>query len=414
MELSGLFFIGIAILAGYVGGYIANRLKLPRVSGYIVVGMLLSPTLLKVFPSGFVSSSQPITDFALSIVTYLIGGSLAVKRIKRLGKTISWITLLEAETAFVLMIIVFTFLLPVFLPGRGNTLTFYLPFALLMGAMASPTDPVASIAVIHEYRADGPLTTTLLGVAAGDDATGIMNFSIATSIAVVLTAGSKLNVKGLVFVPIYTILSSIVLGLAVGYLIYISTKKIYREGAVISIVIGYLVLAYSVADFLRIDPLLTTMSAGAMVVNMTHDDDKMFGLLEKYYEELIFIVFFVIGSAHLQLSVLKTALLIILVFVIVRALGKFLGTYIGAKISHAPDVIKKYLAFGLFPQGGIVVGLALTISRFPQFHKFSLILVNIILGTTVLHELLGPIASKVAITKSGEITKKQREVKQND
>ncbi len=406
-HLGILFYISVMILTGFLGGYLANKLRLPRVSGYIITGMLLSPSILKILPANFIKSSHIITDFALSIVTYMIGGSLAYNRIKRLGKVISLITVFEAEMAFLFMILFFAFFLPALMPGLGQYRTFYLPFVFLLAAMASPTDPVASLAVIHEYNARGPLTTTLLGVAAADDAFGIINFSIAMSLALVFSQGGHLTFTSLVLEPLKDITFSIALGIIGGFLLYIITRKVMRDSGVVALVFGTLFLVYSMAEYFKLDPLLSTMSAGATIVNLKIDENKLFGIIERYYEELIFILFFVLGGAYLQLKAFLVAILVVIFFVIIRFLGKFTGTFIGSRLSKAPRVISKYLAFGLFPQGGIVVGLALTVAKFPEFHKFSVYLINIILGTTALHELLGPISSRFAINKAGEIPRER-------
>ncbi len=408
-HLGTLFYISIMILTGFGGGYLANKVRLPRVSGYIIIGMLLSPSILKILPLDFVRNSHIITDFALSIVTYMIGGSLAYNRIKRLGKVISFITVFEAEMAFLFMIIFFAFLLPYLMPGLGEYKTFYLPFVFLLAAMASPTDPVASLAVIHEYNARGPLTTTLLGVAAADDAFGIINFSIAMSLALVFSQGGHLTVTSLVLEPLKDITFSIALGILGGFLLYAITKRVMRDSGVVALVFGTLFFVYSLAEYFKLDPLLSTMSAGATVVNLKIDENKLFGIIERYYEELIFILFFVLGGAFLQLKAFLMAISVVIFFIIIRFLGKFTGTFIGSRLSRAPKVVSKYLAFGLFPQGGIVVGLALTVAKFPEFHKFSVYLINIILGTTALHELLGPISSRFAISKAGEIPKEREE-----
>lgn len=399
-----LFYIGIMLLSGFLGGYVANRLNLPRVSGYIIVGMLLSPSLLNVIPQSFISNSHVLTDFALSIVTYIIGGSLAFNRIKRLGKIITLITVFEAEMAFILTIVFFSLFLPHLLPGLGPYKSYYLPFVFLLAAMASPTDPIASLAVIHEYNARGPFTTTLLGVAAADDALGIINFSIAMSLALIFSQGEHLSLTALVIEPIKDITLSIFIGVLGGLLMYTLTKWIVRDSGVVTLVIGSLFIVYSISEYLHLDPLLSTMSSGVMVINLKTNENKLFGIIEKYYEELIFILFFVLGGAYLRLNTLLSVISIAICFVFVRFIGKFTGVSLGSKLSRAPRIISKYLAFGLFPQGGIVVGLALTIAKLPEFHKFSVLLINIILATTAFHELLGPLSSKFAINKAGEIS----------
>ena len=407
MELGAVFYIGLVLIVGYYSGKLANKLHLPRVSGYILAGMLMSPSILHIFPAKFVENSDIVTDFALAMITYSIGGSLAIQRIRKLGKSIVMITVFEAEIAFIAMILGFTIILPLFF--HVNTAQEFwhvaLPLALVIGAMASPTDPTATLAVIHEYNARGPLTTTLLGVAASDDALGIINYSVAIGIASALITGKHLSGQILALKPLIDILGSIGIGAVGGYLLMKMARAIRREGSVITVILGSLFIVFGISHALDLDPLLSTMTAGAVVVNMSSNVEKMFEIIEKYYEEMVFTLFFVLSGSHIQIGVLLKAGLLVLAFVTLRFIGKALGVFIGGKLSGTSPNIYKYLWLGLIPQGGIVVGLALATVRRPEFNQYAPLVMNLILGTTALHELLGPIFSKMAITKAGEIRK---------
>ncbi len=405
MELGSVFYIGLVLIVGYYSGKLANKLHLPRVSGYILAGMLFSPSILRLFPKEFVRSSDIVTDFALAMITYSIGGSLAIQRIKKLGKSIVLITVFEAEMAFLAMIVGFTIIMPFFFHTESSAefLHVALPLALIIGAMASPTDPTATLAVIHEYSARGPLTTTLLGVAASDDALGIINYSVAIGIASALITGKHLNGVNLALKPIFDIASSIAVGAVGGYLLVKISEKIRREGSVITVILGTLFIVFGVAHAFKLDPLLSTMTAGAVVVNISKNIEKMFEYIEKYYEEMVFTLFFVLSGSHIQVDVLVKAGFLVLAFVTLRFIGKAIGVFIGGKLSDTAPKVYKHLWLGLIPQGGIVVGLALATVRRPEFHQYAPLVMNLILGTTALHELLGPIFSKLAITKAGEI-----------
>ncbi len=411
MELGAVFYIGLVLIIGYYSGKLANRFHLPRVSGYILAGMLLSPSILKIFPMDFVKSSDIVTDFALAMITYSIGGSLAIQRIKKLGKSIVLITVFEAEMAFLAMIIGFVVILPFFFHTETakEFLHVALPLALLIGAMASPTDPTATLAVIHEYGARGPLTTTLLGVAASDDALGIINYSVAIGIASALITGQHINGFTIAIKPLIDIVSSIAVGAIGGYVLVKISEKMRREGAVITIILGTLFVVFGTAHALDLDPLLSTMTAGAVVVNISSNIEKMFEIIEKYYEEMVFTLFFVLSGAHIELGVLVKASLLVLAFVLLRFVGKAVGVFIGGKLSNTAPNVYKHLWLGLIPQGGIVVGLALATVRRPEFSNYAPLVMNLILGTTALHELLGPIFSKLAITKAGEIRAKKQQ-----
>ncbi|RKZ01578.1 MAG: hypothetical protein DRQ10_01850 [Candidatus Hydrothermota bacterium] len=404
-HFGAVFYIGLILLVGYYSGRLANMFRLPRVSGYIIAGMLLSPSMLKIFPKEFVAESDVLTDFALAMITYSIGGSLAVRRLKRLGKQIFWITIFEAETAFILMILGFTVIMPFFFGIKTSHEFFHvaLPLALIIGAMASPTDPTATLAVVHEYGARGPLTSTLLGVAASDDALGIINYSLAIGIASVLILGKSLNPLMLVALPIKDILTSIVVGAVGGYILTRISANVRREGAILSIILGILFLVFGISKALKADPLLSTMITGAVVVNLCRVPRKMFESIERYYEEVVFILFFVVSGAHVQLAVLFKAGVLVACFVMLRLIGKAVGTMIGGKLSHTDKKIYKNLWLGLIPQGGIVVGLALATVHRPEFKEYSSLVMNLILGTTAFHELFGPIFAKMAIQRAHEM-----------
>ena len=174
------------------------------------------------------------------------------------------------------------------------------------------------------------------------------------------------------------------------------------------LILGALFSCYGLAQFFGLDELLSTMTLGALAANSGKDEDKFFISVREYFEEFIFVVFFVIAGAHLQLNVLIKCLWIVIVFVIARMGGKFLGSFTGASISGACSNVRKYTAMGLVPQGGIVVGLALLVKQNPDFNAFSTILLNIVLGTTVFFEFLGPLLTEIAIKRSNEIGKLSR------
>ncbi len=396
--MDALFNIGIILLFGYLGGFLAEKIKLPKIVGYIIVGVLLEPQILGFLPANFIDNAILANDFALALITFSIGGSLFWPKIKQLGKSIVWITILEAELAFIFVAIGMAWFIP------GVNFLHALPLALLLAALASPTDPTATLAVAHEYKSDGPVTRTLMGVAASDDALGIINFSIATAFASALLLGTQyLNINNLVISPLGTIFGSILAGIIFGLLLSLIEKKVEEDGALIALVMGMLFVGYGFASYFKLDELLTTMTIGIVFVNFSQKSQKVFSLLSNYFEEIIFIIFFVLAGAHLQFNTIISHWTVILIFVLLRLIGKTVGTVTGARISHANENVRKYLAYGLVPQGGIVIGLALLIKQMPQFAAFGSLLINLILGTVVVLEFIGPIFTKYAFKKAGEI-----------
>ena len=207
--------------------------------------------------------------------------------------------------------------------------------------------------------------------------------------------------------PIVIIIISIGFGILAGILLNLLVKITKREtdGVLLVEVFGLLLICFGVSHWLGLDELLSTMSMGAMVVNFNSKRDQIFKLLERYIEELILVLFFVLAGMHLNFSVVSSSLLLIILFVILRTLGKFVGVYLGAHISHSPKKVKKYTFGGIIPQGGIVIGLALMIKQNPAFENISDIIIGVIIGATIIHELIGPVSAKIALKKADELYK---------
>ncbi|RLJ70735.1 transporter (CPA2 family) [Hydrogenivirga caldilitoris] len=397
-----LLEIGIILIAGYLFGNLANLIKLPRVSGYILAGIVMSPSLLGVIDKSFLERSDIVTHASLSIITFLIGASLSWSKVRKLGKSIALITFGEAELAY--LFVTLTMALYLYLT-QGENLTTVVALALLFGALASPTDPTATLAVIHEYRAKGVLTTTVLGVAALDDATGIINFVLSFSVAIALASGTSLSLSSVLGEIAIHIIGALILGTVMGSFMFLLGRFARERKEVVTLTIGTLLLTFALARVLGVDELLSTMSVGITIANVGNAWEKFEKPLENYIEDFIFTAFFVVGSAFLDLEVLLTFFPVVIIYILSRFAGKFTGVYIGGHISGAQEKVKRYLAFALFPQGGIVIGLALLAYQNPNFKEVGAILVNVVIGATVIHELLGPISSKLALTKAGEVTK---------
>ncbi len=402
---------GVILATGFLAAEAMVSLGFPKVTGYILAGILLNPKLNSLIPGTVVTQSSVITNFSLAFITFSVGGSLLWPQLKRLGKSIVAITIFEAEFAALTILLSFVLLGPFLFPGHHPMTTWILPLALLMGALGSPTDPSATLAVVHQYKAKGPVTDTILGVTAFDDVAGILNYSFASVIALVLVSGKGFSLGGSIGRPLVTIFGAIGLGATFGALLVLISRYVMRkdtEGALIVLIFGMLGLCFGLAKHLELDELLATMSMGMVVINASKRGPKIFAMLERYTEELVFVLFFTISGMLLDVKVLLHAWPLALLFVVARAAGKLLGTITGAHISKAPAQVKKYAFGGLIPQGGIVIGLALLISDHPGFKTFSHVILSVVLGATVLHELLGPIASKFALNKAGELSGNHR------
>ncbi|MBD3379566.1 MAG: hypothetical protein GF408_03785 [Candidatus Omnitrophica bacterium] len=405
MHFNAIFTFGVILISGYLAGRAANFLKLPKVTGYIAIGILLEPSLLGILPAKLIDHSTVLSNFALCIITYAIGGSLKVKKIKELGSSIVAMTLFESFMTFIAIAAGLYLILPLLGAHAGLDIKphYVLPLALLAGSLGSPTDPTPTLAVKEEYKADGPVTTTILGIGAFDDALGIINFSVAIAVCSSLLGGTGGGVNAMLIQPVLTIVLSILTGVVFALFLLFSARKVEDKGVIVVLIMGALFACFGTAELFSLDELLATMTLGCVVVNFSRDSEKFFMSVREYFEEMVFVVFFVVAGANLELAILQQSLIVILIFVVLRIAGKFAGSYTGALLSGAGNNVRKFTAFGLIPQGGVVVGLALVVNQDKVFSDISVILLNLILGTTVLFEFIGPLFTEMALKRSKEV-----------
>jgi len=403
--MDSILIVGLILLAGLIAGELAARVRLPRISGYIIAGICLNPGLLPLIPTSFMQHTGLVTDIALSFIAFSVGGTLLISRLRVLGKTIVTITVCEAEAAVLLVLTGFALL--ALLPGTpaGLSGAALLPLGLLLGAIAAPTDPSAILAIAHQYRAEGEVTTTIMSTAALDDTLGIITYSLATSLAGLLLSHSTFHFHHTLVLPVLTIAGGIVIGILFGLLLHpllLFTRR-DTEGMLIVLVFAMLSLCYGGARLAGCDPLLSTLAMGCTVANTSSFHEKVFSILERYTEELVFVLFFTLGGMYLDFSSFAGVSGLILLFVVLRIAGKVLGTRAGAAITGASPKVRRFTALGLIPQGGIVMGLALSIGADPLFTDLATPLINITIGGIVIHELIGPLAARRALMKAGEI-----------
>jgi len=403
--VNGILATGLAIILGYVLGEVVRKIGLPRVSGYIVAGLLLNPKITGFVSSGFVDSMGTATDFSLAILTFAIGGTLAFASLKDLGKKIIFIALGEAQLSALIVTAGCLVTLPFLLPEAGGFWTMIAPLAILLGALASPTDPSATLAVVRQYKAKGMVTFSIMASAALDDALGILNYSLAVVVAMVLVT-HHLEGIGTILEPLIAIGGAAGMGAATGLAFRYVPKWLRGEndGLQIALLLGLLGLCYGVSAVLEFDQLLATMIMGMTIVNTSRQSERhhIFHLLEESIEPLVFIVFFTISGMLLDVAVLIQYFPVVLVFVLFRSIGKLVGANVGARLGKASRNVQRYAGWGLIPQGGIVIGLALLLQQEPVLAPISHILLNVIIGATVIHELIGPLTAKIAIMKAGE------------
>lgn len=389
METNLVLALGVLLLAGLAGGKIINRFKLPAVTGYILSGLLFGPAILKMIPHAAIEELAPINPIALGIIALVIGGELEVKILRKLGSSIMWIGFLEIMGASV---VVFGAML---LFGQP------LPIALLLGGLATATAPAATVAVIKEARAKGPVTESLLAIVALDDALGVIVFGLLAAVVKVLVSGSgSTSVQHLIMTPILEIVYSLCLGTVVGIFLSFFAKRIRNNKTLLTVTLGSVFLTSGIATHFHLSAILSNMMVGALIVNICPRRRKIFNLIEGI-EIPIFVAFFALAGASLEVEMLGKVGFVGGAYVIARMAGKVAGTYLGGTLGRAHPMVRKYLGWGLMPQAGVVVGLTMVAQGI--YPEAGSLILNIILTSVVLSELVGPVLSRKALEYAGEV-----------
>jgi len=396
--MSVILAIGIIVVVGFFGGLASEKLKFPRITGYIVIGVLLSPSLLGIIPEETIGNLDIITDIALGFIAYLIGGSLHWESLRRVERNIATILPFEALGAWFLVALALALLGHLIIPGETFWQT-YFPMALIIGAVSCATAPAATMAIIRQYKAKGPLTTTLLAVVALDDAIAVIAFAIASGICQPLVSGaSHISLYQMLGVPFLHIIEAIAIGIVFAIALIYVAKLVRTRELLLVVVFGMIMLCVGLTTYLGVSSILASMVVGFIVVNKTRRKEMF--LVVEGIEDVFFAMFFVLAGLHFDLNVLKTAGILALLIFLARCIGKYLGVRAGARISHAPDSVKKYLGLALLPTAGVAVGLALLAEH--AFPTFGATMVNAILAAVIINELIAPPLTKYAIFKAGE------------
>lgn len=417
-----IFKVAVVLLVGFIGGKVAKRFKLPEVSGYLVFGLILGPSLMLLFGGGegFITSIDQntlkfISEIALAFIAFSIGSEFSISQMKKVGKKINTITMLE-----VIGVVIAVFLILFFIPKPEPIMTGYQPFSsgniafgLILASMSAATAPAATLMVMRQYRAYGPLTKTVLPVTALDDIYGIVIFGFFISIAQMLTSTTSMPVWLMITKPFIEVFGSIIIGMVLGFVlskIVVKFDKIRDDMQVLSIIAVFLGIGVSVllnnyfSQYnLGISSLLINIMIGTMIANMVKKPQGVFNSLNDFTTPF-YVVFFTLAGASLNLGIIKTSVLVSILavaYIIARGFGKYTGARVGAKITDAEPAVQKYLGFALLPQGGVSLGLLVVVSS--QMPTFYPLISTIIMLSILIYETTGPIFAKYAISKAGEI-----------
>ncbi|MEG2250260.1 MAG: cation:proton antiporter [Bacilli bacterium] len=387
-----LFTICAIFIFGVITGSLVKKLGFPEVTGYLIAGILIGPSVFQVLNNNMIDQMDIFSNIALSFISFMIGAEFKWRYVKKLGIK----PFIIASICSLLTLFLVTVSLLLFGCSYG--------FSLVMGAIASSTAPAAIMMIVKEYKAKGELTKVMLSVIAIDDVISLFVFGFALSIA------KFLNVPGAslmgIMEPFKEMALSLVIGGVIGLLLGISTKLFKTHLNALCMVIAHVFAIILICHSLDISPLLMCMITGIVFVNIFKHDTT--DLVLKTMDSLsapILIIFFVISGASLDFSKMKSALLITIIFILSRTVGKVLGAIMGGKLSKSSPVITNLLGPTLLSQTGLAIGLAIVASKIFPSNKD---LMTIVIASSFFFDMIGPILTKEMLKKAGDINYEHR------
>ena len=405
-----LLSLSIAMFAGLMLSRLAKLVKLPAVTAYLVAGILVGPYCLGALGlSGFgftsmadIKSYSIISDVALGFIAFSIGNEFRMSDIKHIGKQALVIGIVQALAATILVDIAFIGLHFIF-PDKIT-----LPTAIIMGAVASATAPAATLMVVRQYKAKGPLTSILLPIVALDDAVGLVVFAISFGVAKAMLSGN-IDILSVIVEPILEVTLSLGLGLIMGLLFSFFERFFHSRSKRLSMSVTFVLLtvALSMLEFdifgihIAFSSLLVCMMLGTVFCNICDFSVELMDRIDRWTAP-IFMLFFVLSGAELELSVFTDILIVLigLVYIIMRSIGKYLGSFVSAKAVGCDKNIVKYLGITLLPQAGVALGMAIKASELgTEGHMIA----NLTLFSVLIYEIVGPYLTKISLLKAGEI-----------
>ena len=404
-----LISLSLALVGGLLMSRLAKKLNLPAVTAYLVAGLLLGPYCigaLNILDIGFntpeeVTNLDIISQVALGFIAFTIGNEFRLEQLKHMGRQAITVGIAQAVFTTVLVdaaLVALHFMNPALISVSS---------AITLGAIAAATAPAATLMVVRQYKADGPLTKLLLLVVAIDDAVGLVLFSASFGVASALESGTISLVTVLVE-PLVEIVLSLALGGFAGWVLYRVEKYFFSRSKRLSISIGFVLLTVglSMAEFevggihCGFSLLLVCMMTGTVFCNICDFSEELMGRVDSWTAPL-FVLFFVLSGAELNLRVLSNPLVLLIgvVYIVSRSLGKYLGAYGSCKATGCSEGITKHLGVTLLPQAGVALGMALTAQRLSDGEMVR----NVILFSVLVYELVGPALTKRALIAAGEI-----------
>lgn len=395
--MNTLLSLSLAMVVALLLTRVVKLAHLPNVTGYLIAGLIVGPYCLNVVSDQRLEEFKIITTVALGFIAFSIGSEFQLANIKQIGKRAITTTLFEALTAVLFVNI--SLMIAGFEP----------PLSLTLGAISAATAPAATLLVVRQYKAKGPVTQTLLPVVALDDAVGLMIYSVSVALAKTFCTDVKITFYNVVVAPVVEILLSLGIGAIIGAVLAFAVRFFKSRANRLCLMLTAIVSGVAVAERFDLSSLLLCMMVGAVFCNMRKDSDTILDGCERWTPP-VFMLFFVISGAGLDFSVLKTVGLLGIMYIVFRSLGKYLGAAVGSTVVKAEPNIRKYLGITLLPQAGVAVGMAqMVMSELPM--EYAQKIRAVILCATLVYELIGPVLTKMALTSAGEIEKKEKKPK---
>lgn len=405
--MEDFFWLGLILVLGYISKIVSHKLNLPQIATYLLVGIVLSPSVSLLIPKTFIDHTEWIIDLSLVIIAFIIGGSIKLIHIVEMKKSILYITLFQAQLTFLITTAGLYLLLPFLIDNTSkfDDFIFYFSISLFLGALATTTAPTTTLAVINQYKSVGLVTTTLIAVVAIDDILAIINYSVSISIYSSIVGTQTSDFIQDIFKILYHLFISSSIGIIFALFTIFVISKVGNKNT-LSMAVGNIMLVYTISNYFNFEALLSVMIFGLVLSNRSEYFENIFKVLEENYLDIMFMLFFIVTGAMIDINMLFGMWDIAIIYVILRAIGKYWGAYLGAYLSDSKTTVKENIGFALIPQAGVALGLAMLLYKeFPQ-NDISQIVLNTILATTIIHEILGPFLTKFALKRAGDIKEK--------
>ncbi len=396
--------LGFLLLAAYLGGEVLKSIGLPGITGYILIGLLVGPSVLGLVTDQNIEQLGLIDDIAISLIALSAGGELRLSELRSRGRAMLGITAAEMTAVFVVIaggVLVFSSYLPF---TQGRELTAVLVIALMFGSIAIANSPSVAIAVINETKSAGPVSSTVLGVTVIKDVLVILFFALALSVARA-ALGSGGGFEGAFFLELgWEIGGSILVGAAVGWLVSLYLARLEARMVLFALAVAF--LNAEIAQLLHLEVLLLSLTAGFFVENISPIRGEPFVEGIEANSLPIYALFFSLAGASIHLSELAVLWPFVFGFVIARAVAVFGGTYVGSALTNAEPAVRKYAWLGFISQAGVTLGMVIIAAR--AFPEWGAELRTLFVSMVAVHELIGPVLLQFGLDRAGEIGARRR------